>query len=511
MNKKFGLPLILIIRDGWGIRKEKKGNAIALAKTPFADSLILNYPTAIVEASGVAVGLPPGYQGNSEVGHLNLGAGRVVLESLVRINNEIDSGEFFYNKELSSLCKNVVRNGKRLHIMGLLQDQGVHAHINHLFALLELAKEYNVRDVIVHVFTDGRDTPPKSALDYIEAAEMKMKSLGIGRFGVIVGRYYAMDRDRRWERTKIAYDAIAYGKAEEFDDVSDAILDAYKNGESDEFIKPRKMKGYDGVRDGDGIIFYNYRLDRARQLTQAFVEPDFNGFDADRKMVEFVAFTRYYPEMRCKAAFPLPDMKNILGEVLSRNGLRQLRIAETEKYAHVTFFFNGQREEPFPLEQRILIHSPKVATYDMKPEMSAYAVKDKVIEAIKNDDFDVCILNFANPDMVGHTGNLDATIRACEVVDECCEEVVKAILSKGGIALVGADHGNAEEMLDERNNVVTSHTTNPVYFHLVSNDEFMKVKLKNGILADIAPTILDILGIEKPKEMDGKSLIVRKT
>jgi 2,3-bisphosphoglycerate-independent phosphoglycerate mutase len=514
VKRRRGCPLILIIRDGWGINPHKEGNAIALGNTPFADSLVSEYPTCIVHTSGLAVGLPKGYQGNSEVGHLNLGAGRVVYQSLVRINNAIEKGKFFSNPKILDAYQNVLDNHSALHLMGLLQNQGVHAHINHLFALLELAKKKGIKDVVVHIFTDGRDTPPKSALGFIEQLKKKMKKLDIGRIGIVSGRYYAMDRDKRWKRTKLAYDALSQGKAASFSSAEEAVEDAYNKGETDEFIKPRKVGDYSGMQDNDSVIFYNYRFDRARQITKAFTEKDFGFFQREKRpKVHYLAFTKYYHELSSPVAFPPISMKNILGEVLSKNSLRQLRIAETEKYAHVTFFFNGQQDKPFPLEERILVPSPKVATYDTVPEMSAFKVTEKILKAIENDEFDVYILNFANPDMVGHTGVLEAAIKACETVDKCTKDVVAAITKKGGTAIIGADHGNAEMMLDEKTGkVVTAHTTNPVYYHLVSRlPELKNISLREGKLADIAPTMLDILGIDKPKEMKGQSLIINNS
>jgi len=497
-------PVVLIIRDGWGIRKDKKANAVALGNTPNADNYIKNYPTSVLKCHGADVGLPEGYQGNSEVGHLNIGAGRVVYQMLTKINLSIKNREFFRNRALLKAIENCKKNNSTLHIMGLVQDEGVHAHQHHCAALLLLAKRNKLKDVVVHVFSDGRDTPPKSAMNYIGYVEKEMKKLGIGRFGVLVGRYYSMDRDNRWERIELAYNALARGDGKMFRTIREAVHDAYKSGETDEFIKPRIIGDFAGIKDKDSIIFFNYRLDRARQITHAFTDEKFAHFSREKRSVTYICFAKYYDDLKSPHAFEEEKMKNLLGEVISRHKLKQLRSAETEKYAHVTFFFNGEIEKPFRGEDRILVHSPKVATYDLQPEMSAYGVTEKVLAEIRNDKYDVIIINYANGDMVGHTGILNAAIKAVEVVDECVGKVVDAAVGKGGVALVMADHGNCEEMLGKN---ITSHTTNDVYLHLVGMNK--KVKLKNGRLADIAPTILKILGIKKPKEMTGKSLIVK--
>lgn len=495
-------PVVLIIRDGWGIRKEKRGNAIALGNTPNSDSYIKEYPTCILKCHGKDVGLPGGYQGNSEVGHLNIGSGRIVTEMLTRINKSIKNRSFFRNKVLLDAVRNCKKNSSTFHIMGLVQDEGVHAHQRHCVALLELAKKEGLKDVVVHVFSDGRDTPPKSALEFIGYLKKHMKKLGVGKFGVLVGRYYAMDRDKRWKRTELAYNALVKAKGRKAKTVRQAVLDAYRKGETDEFIKPRIVGDFSGIRDKDSVVFFNYRLDRARQLTHAFIDKKFSYFRREKKDVHFVCFAEYYDDLPLEPAFEEQHMKNILGEVLSKNNLKQLRSAETEKYAHVTFFFNGEIEKPFKGEDRVLVHSPKVPTYDMQPEMSAYKVTKKVLAEIKKGKHDVIIINYANGDMVGHTGKLKAAIKAVEVVDECVQKVVDAATARGGVCLVTADHGNCEDMVGDEE---TSHTTNDVYLHIIGLEK--KAKLKNGRLADIAPTMLRILGIKKPKEMTGKSLV----
>ena len=501
-------PLILIIRDGWGINPKKEGNAILLAKIPNNDNYEKNYPKTTIKCHGLYVGLPAGNQGNSEVGHLNIGAGRIVYQSLTRIDKSIEDGDFYTNPAFIKAIQNCKKNSSTLHLMGLIQDQGVHAVTRHCIALLELAKKQGLETVYVHAFTDGRDTPPKSAQTYLEQLQEAMKNLGTGRVATVMGRYYAMDRDNRWERTELAYNALVKGEGVKVKNWKEAIEDAYKNNETDEFIKPRTID-YEGIQDKDSIIFFNYRLDRTRQLTHALINTEFDKFKRQKKEVTFVAFTNYYDNMNAEIAFTPISNKNILGEVLSNNNLYQLRIAETEKYAHVTFFFNGQNETPNKNETRVLINSPKVATYDLQPEMSAYEVTEKVIEKLNEDKYEVIILNFANGDMVGHTGILDAAIKAVETVDECIGKIVELILEKKGTAIITADHGNCEQMIDYiTNKPMTAHTTNDVPLILVSADEKLKkTKLKQGTLADIAPTILEILEIKKPEEMTGQSLI----
>jgi 2,3-bisphosphoglycerate-independent phosphoglycerate mutase len=504
-------PLILIIRDGWGINPKKDGNAVLLAKVPNTDRLEKDYPHCALKCHGEYVGLPAGNQGNSEVGHLNIGAGRVVYQSLTRIDKSIEDRSFFRNSAFLKAIQNCKKNKSALHIMGLIQDQGVHAVTRHCIALLELAKKEGLEDVYVHAFTDGRDTPPKSAEDYLKQLQDAINSLGIGRVASVIGRYYAMDRDNRWDRIELAYNALVKGEGKKVKSWKQAIEDAYSKKETDEFIKPRLIE-FEGIKDRDSVIFFNYRLDRARQLTHAIVDKDFDKFKREKRDILYVAFTDYYSKMDAEIAFPQISNKNLLGEVLSKNNLHQLRIAETEKYAHVTFFFNGQDEAPFRNEVRVLINSPKVATYDLKPEMSAYEVTEALIDKINEDKYDVIILNFANGDMVGHTGILKAAVKAVEAVDICLGKIVELVVKKKkGTVLITADHGNCEEMVDYvTGKTKTAHTTNDVPFILVSEDKKLKnAKLRDGILADIAPTILDILGIKKPKEMTGKSLIVK--
>ncbi len=503
---KLKAPIVLIIMDGWGLRKEKEGNALALADTPNFNSLWKNYPHCQLEASGKAVGLLEGMFGNSETGHLNIGAGRIVKEDVIRISDAIADGKFFQNKALLKAIAHVHKNKSNLHIMGLLSDAGVHAYDVHLYALLKLCSDHGIKPIL-HIFTDGRDTPIKSALHYLAKLKEQIAKFPAA-IATISGRFYAMDRDKRWDRTEKAYLAIAEGKGRKAKTPEEAVKKAYQSNETDEFITPTVIANYKGVKDNDAIIFFNFRYDRARQLTQAFVEKYFDGFDRiKQKKILFVAMTEYYPNMPALIAFRKLRLRNILGEVVSKNNLLQLRVAETEKYAHVTFFFNGQRERPFKGEDRILIPSPKVRTYDLKPEMSAFAIKDAVIKALDKDKYDFILVNFANCDMVGHTANLEAAIVAAETVDKCVGEVVEKVKLKKGIALVTADHGNAELMLDPKTKQpISTHTTNPVPFILVS-DEHKNIKLKNGILADIAPTILELMQIEKPKEMTGNSLI----
>jgi len=504
-------PLILIIRDGWGINPKKEGNAVLLGKTPNTDSYEKKYPHSRLKCHGEYVGLPVGNQGNSEVGHLNIGAGRIVYQSLTRIDKSIGDRSFFDNKAFLKAINNCKKNKSALHMMGLVQDQGVHAVTSHCIALLELAKKHGLEDVYVHAFTDGRDTPPKSAENYLRPLQDAINRLGIARIASVIGRYYSMDRDNRWERIELAYNALVKGEGKRFHSWKEAIADAYKGGETDEFIRPRIID-FDGIKDNDSVIFFNYRLDRARQLTHAFTDKRFDRFKRKKVDVLYVAFTDYYEGMDAEIAFPPITNKNLLGEVLAKSNLHQLRIAETEKYAHVTFFFNGQDETPFRNEKRVLINSPQVATYDLKPEMSAYEVTNAVIEKINEDKYKVIILNFANGDMVGHTGVLKAAIKAVEAVDICIGKIVDIVVKeKKGVALITADHGNCEQMIDYvTKGVMTAHTTNNVPFILVSDDKKLKrSKLRDGILADIAPTVLDILKIKKPKEMTGKSLIVR--
>ncbi|HII29449.1 2,3-bisphosphoglycerate-independent phosphoglycerate mutase [Candidatus Woesearchaeota archaeon CG08_land_8_20_14_0_20_47_9] len=496
-------PVVLVIRDGWGYRREKKDNFIAQAKTPYADRLMKEYPNTLLDAAGEAAGLPKGYQGNSEVGHMTIGAGRIILQSLTRINKAIETGEFFRNKYLLEAIDNCKSLKSELHITGLLQEEGVHSHNAHLYALLELCKKESLSDAYIHVITDGRDAPPTHGVNYMRDLLKKIRSLGVGRIATVSGRYYAMDRDKRWERTKKAYDCIVRGEADEFDDPVRLLEDCYKKNETDEFITPRKAIGYPGLKDGDSFIFYNFRTDRPRQLTQAVVEKGFDGFERGPMNVYFVAMTQYYKPMNAYVAFEEQPTKNLLGEVIARAGLRQLRISETEKYAHVTFFFNGQGEEPNKNEDRILISSPKVATYDLKPEMSAFEIADRLVQEIDKNKYDFIVVNLVNGDMVGHTGVREACIKAAEAVDRCVEKITEKILEKDGVALIFADHGNLE---DKTPAFKTSHTMNKVPFILVSDDKKLKnARLREGKgLLDIAPTVLKLFGIKKPAEMSGE-------
>lgn len=498
-------PLILIIMDGWGIRAAKEGNAVALAHTPNFDRLKKEYPYTELHASGESVGLLKGMMGNSETGHMNIGAGRIVPEDIVRINSTIKDNTFFKNPAFLKAVNNAKKNKSTLHLMGLLSDAGVHSYDSHLHALLQLAAKHKLKDVNIHCFTDGRDTPMQAAERYIKRLQEKIKKYKTGKIATIIGRYFAMDRDSRWKRTAIAYNALTKAKGTKAENAIKGLKKAYKEGQTDEFIKPIIIKGFRGIKNNDSVIFFNFRSDRPRQLTKAFIEPRFRKFKRKKLKLVFVAMTEYYKAIPALVAFKQLKLKNILGEVLSKNGLRQLRIAETEKYAHVTFFFNAMREKPFPKEDRILIQSPKVSTYDLKPQMSAYEITDAVLKAIKSKKYSFILLNFANLDMVGHTGNLEAAVMAVKTVDECVGRVVKAMQQQHGIAIVTADHGNAEQMIDlKTKQPISIHTTNPVPFILISDKHY---SLREGILADIAPTILKLLRIPKPKEMKGKSLI----
>ena len=503
---------LLMIMDGVGLNDEEKGNAFKLANTPNIDKYISKYPNTYVATSGMAVGLPEGQMGNSEVGHTNIGAGRIVYQELTRITKEINEGKFFENSELKIAMDNAKKEGKALHIVGLLSDGGVHSHIDHLFALLKMAKNNGLENVYVHAILDGRDTPPTSAIEYVKELEEKMKEIGIGKIATLTGRYYAMDRDNRWERVKLAYDAMANGIGNFFKTAQKAIETSYEIQEFDEFVKPIVMVGEDGkplgnVKSGDSIIYFNFRPDRARELTKAFMLEDFNGFEREKiQDLTFVTMTKYDDSIKNVGISYKPvELKNTLGEYLSNNGYTQLRIAETEKYAHVTFFFNGGKEEPYNGEGRILVPSPKVATYDLKPEMSAYEVTDNVVEAIDSKKYDVIIINYANGDMVGHTGNLEKTIEAVEALDKCVGRVISKIEEVGGEALITADHGNCEYMLDlKTGEPITSHSTFDVPFIVVSN----RIKsLKNGRLCDIAPTLLTLMDEKIPEEMSGESLV----
>ena len=507
----------LIILDGWGISNCKKYNAIEQANIQNFRRLLEIYPNTALRANGLDVGLPEGQMGNSEVGHLNIGAGRIVYQDLTRITRDIQNGDFFKNEALVYALEKAKTEGKALHIMGLLSDGGVHSHITHLYALLEMAKRFNLPHVYIHVFLDGRDTPLANALVYIKELEEKILELNTGKIATVSGRYYAMDRDKRWERTEQAYNAIVLGEGVKADSAVKAVEASYILKETDEFVRPTVIIDSKGepvgtVKEGDSIIFFNFRPDRARQLTKAFVDKDFEGFKRKKGYfrVYFVCMTRYDDEIRdVKVAYEPEIIKNTLGEIISRNKMKQLRIAETEKYAHVTYFFNGGEEKPFPGEDRILIPSPKVPTYDLKPEMSAYEVTETVIEKINNKEYDFIVLNYANPDMVGHTGNYEAAVKAVEFVDDCLNKVITAIDKQNGTAIIVSDHGNCEQMAYyETGEPYTAHSSNKVPFILVSR-KLKDCRLREGgILADIAPTILDIFAIEKPEEMTGSSLII---
>jgi len=508
-------PLLLMILDGWGLNPVEENNAIALAAPPNMARLCSEYPFTRLEASGMSVGLPDGQMGNSEVGHLNIGAGRIVYQDLTRISKAIADNSFFSNPVLLDCMANIRAVGGRLHLAGLLSDGGVHSHNTHLYALLELARREGIKEVFVHCFLDGRDTPPQSSVEYLAGLEEEMKRIGTGRIASIMGRYYAMDRDNRWDRVEMAYKAMVHGEGTCSVSSLSAIEKSYASGITDEFVIPAVM--LDGevpvgtVWDGDGMISFNFRSDRVREITRAFTDPNFSGFSRPvlPSLSSFVCMTEYDETFSLPVAFGSEELRNILGGVVANAGLRQLRIAETEKYAHVTFFFNGGIEVPFPGEDRVLIPSPKdVPTYDLKPEMSARKVTDELLARIDNDVYDFIVLNYANADMVGHTGVLDAAERAIEVVDECLGRVVEKVVSKGGALLVTADHGNAESMVDENGNPFTAHTCNPVPFVLV-DDYRRNVRLRSGKLADIAPTVLELLGIPQPAEMTGSSLLAK--
>ena len=508
MDKKVTMLMIL---DGFGINENEKANAVKLANTPNIDKLMKICPTTKIYTSGLNVGLPDGQMGNSEVGHTNIGADRIVYQELTRITKSIEDGDFFSNPELVEAIENCKKHNSKLHILGLLSDGGVHSHIRHLFAVLELAKRKDFEDVYVHCFMDGRDTPPTSGESYIMKLEEKMKEKGVGKIASISGRFYAMDRDKRWNRVQKAYDAIVNGKGIKCTSAISAIEGSYQKEVFDEFVEPTVITNPNNepiakIEENDSVIFFNFRPDRAREITRAIVDKDFNEFPTKKMDLDYVCFTQYDETMpNVKIAFKPETLKNTFGEYISNRGLTQLRIAETEKYAHVTFFFNGGEEKQYPGEDRILVPSPKVETYDLKPEMSAIEVTDKVVDAINFRKYDCIILNYANPDMVGHTGNLDAAIKAIETIDECVGRVVEAVNANEGILLITADHGNAEQMLDYKTGEPhTAHTTNPVPLILVGKED---VKLKEGKLADLAPTMLKLMGLEKPEEMTGESII----
>jgi 2,3-bisphosphoglycerate-independent phosphoglycerate mutase len=503
-------PLLLMILDGWGINPNPAHNAVALAKTPNLTGLLSEFPHTAIRTSGMAVGLPEGQMGNSEVGHLNLGAGRVVYQELTRVTKSILDGDFFTNPTLLDCISKVKESGGRLHLSGLLSDGGVHSHNTHLYALLELARREGVKEVFVHCMLDGRDTPPQSGAEYLAQLEAEITRIGIGKIATVMGRYYAMDRDNRWERVEKAYNAIVCGEGECKSSAKEAIEQSYAVGVNDEFMVPVVVAGDATLDDGDGFIFFNFRSDRAREITRAIALDGFTGFERSKraKLAGYVCLTEYDATFGLPIAFGSTELTNILGGVLANAGLKQLRIAETEKYAHVTFFFNGGSEVPFPGEDRALIPSPKeVATYDQKPEMSAYLVTDELLSRIDSDVYDVIILNFANCDMVGHTGIEAAAIRAVETVDACAGRIVSRVREKGGAVLITADHGNAEQMQDENGEPFTAHTTNPVWLVLVDDSRKGAKLREGGCLADVAPTMLRMLGLSQPKEMTGESLL----
>ncbi len=512
MSKK---PTVLMILDGYGLNEKQEGNAVAEAKTPVMDKLMAECPFVKGNASGLAVGLPDGQMGNSEVGHLNMGAGRIVYQELTRITKEIEDGVFFENEALVKAVENAKANDSALHLYGLVSDGGVHSHNTHIYGLLELAKRHGLKKVYVHCFLDGRDTPPTSGKDYVQELVDKMAEIGVGEVATVMGRYYAMDRDNRWDRVEKAYRALTKGEGEEAADGVSAIAASYEKGVNDEFVVPAVVKR-DGkpvavIQDKDSIIFYNFRPDRAREITRAFCDDNFTGFEREKKLdLTYVCFTEYDVTIPNKlVAFHKVELHNTFGEYLAAHGKTQARIAETEKYAHVTFFFNGGVEEPNEGEDRILVKSPKVATYDLQPEMSAFGVCDKLVEAVKSGKYDVIIINFANPDMVGHTGIEAAAIQAVEAVDQCVGRAVEAVREAGGQMFICADHGNAEQLVDYHTGApFTAHTTNPVPFILVNADPAYKLR-EGGCLADIIPTLIELMGMEQPEEMTGKSLLVK--
>ena len=503
-------PLALIIMDGFGLRKETEGNAIAAAKHPNLDRLWATCPHTQIGASGMDVGLPDGQMGNSEVGHTNMGAGRIVYQELTRITKSIEDGEYLSNPALLHAMENAKKPGAALHLMGLLSDGGVHSHIHHLFGLIEMAKKMGVEKVYIHCFMDGRDVPPTSGAEYIEELQKELEKTGVGKIATVSGRYYAMDRDNRWERVVKAYDAMVNGEGVKAPDPAAMMRQSYADGVTDEFIVPAVVTEGAEVKSGDSVIFFNFRPDRARELTRTLVDPDFAGFERKKGFfpLTYICMTQYDATMpNVEIAYAPQSLANTFGEYISKNGLTQLRIAETEKYAHVTFFFNGGVEAPYPGEDRALIPSPKVATYDLQPEMSAYLVTDEVVKRIRSGKYDVIILNYANCDMVGHTGVFEAAVKAVEAVDTCLGRTLAAIEEMGGRAFVTADHGNADMMTDEEGNPFTAHTTNPVPFIAVGFPEGTKLLPHGGRLADIAPTMLQALGLPQPAEMTGRSML----
>ena len=509
-------PVVLMILDGYGLNERHDGNAVYEAKTPVMDRLMKEYPFVKGNASGLSVGLPDGQMGNSEVGHLNMGAGRIVYQGLTGITKSIEDGDFFENPEFLAAVENCKNHDSALHLYGLVSDGGVHSHITHIYGLLELAKRNGLTKVFVHCFLDGRDTPPSSGKEFVAELEEKMKELGVGRVASVMGRYYAMDRDNRWDRVKLAYDALTKGEGNRGESATDLIQESYDNGKTDEFVLPAVVTENGApvglIREHDSVIFFNFRPDRAREITRAFCDDSFSGFEREKRMeLTYVCFTDYDETIPNKlVAFKKETISNTFGEFLAAHGKKQARIAETEKYAHVTFFFNGGVEEPNPGEDRILVKSPKVPTYDMQPEMSAPQVCEKLVEAIHSGKYDVIIVNFANPDMVGHTGVEAAAVKAIEAVDACVGKTVEAILEENGVLFICADHGNAEQLIDyATGEPFTAHTTNPVPFILVNAGEGYGLR-EGGCLADIAPTLIELMGMEQPKEMTGRSLLVRK-
>ena len=507
-----GKLTMLMILDGFGINEKEEGNGVKQANIPHLNEILTKNPNTIIHTSGLEVGLPEGQMGNSEVGHTNIGAGRIIYQDLAKITKAIEDGDFFSTPEFVKAIENCRANNSKLHLMGLLSNGGVHSHNRHLYGLLELAKRKDFEDVYVHCFMDGRDTPPASGENYISELEEKIKEKGVGQIATLSGRFYAMDRDKRWERVEEAYNAMVNGVGEKATSAVSAIEESYQKEVFDEFVKPTVITNKSGdpvakIEDGDSVIFFNFRPDRAREITRAIVDKEFDGFETKKLNTYFVCMTPYDETMpNVEIAYRKEEIRNTFGEYISRRGLKQLRIAETEKYAHVTFFFNGGEEKQYEGEDRILVPSPKVETYDLKPEMSAYEVCDKVVEAIKSEKYDSIILNFANPDMVGHTGNTDAVIKALEAIDECVQKVVDAVKEVNGTLLITADHGNCEQMIDYKTGEPqTAHTTNPVPLTIVGLPS--NKKIKEGRLADLAPTMLDIMGLEKPDEMTGESLI----
>ena len=511
-------PTLLLILDGWGQGVPNTGNAIYVARTPYMDQILGTAPRTTLTCSGKAVGLPPGQMGNSEVGHLNIGAGRIVYQDIVRIDAAIADGSLFHNSTLTGLMQEVKSKGSALHFLGLVSDGGVHSQQDHLYALIRMAQDQSLDNIVVHAFLDGRDTPPSSGLEYVRDLQKVLQETGVGRIGSVSGRYYAMDRDKRWDRTSLAYDALVRGRGRQSRDPVQAVEEAYARGETDEFVLPtvilnpeQEPKGI--IQDQDGVFFFNFRADRIRQLVRAFTEPEFDQFDVSPRPVLSIAasMTMYDAHFTLPVAFAPQELRNILGEVCAGHGLAQLRLAETEKYAHVTYFFNGGVEDPFPGEDRILVPSPKdVATYDQKPEMSVHEVTETLIREWQKKRYSLVICNFANLDMVGHTGNFQATVQACEAVDECLGRVMESVLGAGGRMLVTADHGNADVMLDEQGGIQTAHSMNPVPFVWLENDYQAPGLRDEGILGDIAPTILDLWGMDKPNEMTGQSLVRRE-